>query len=160
MGAILRTAILLVLAVASPSAAAHAQAAAPAGRAAGPLADSLRAFAHRMAELLRNRDVEGTLGLYGDTSAFIHVDNGRIIPWTELSATVRRYLSTATSNPVSVVGEPGVTIADADNAVLYVTHHFDTTGGHPAHGGVWTGVLHRSREGWRIVHSHSSDRSP
>jgi hypothetical protein len=23
---------------------------------------------------------------------------------------------------------------------------------------VWTGVLHRDRTGWKVVHSHSSDR--
>lgn len=26
--------------------------------------------------------------------------------------------------------------------------------------GVWTGVLHRFPTGWKIVHSHSSDREP
>jgi hypothetical protein len=160
MQVILRAAILLGLAGASPSSPALAQAPVPARRASGPLADSLRAFAHHMAALLRSRDAEGTLGLYGDTSAFVHVDNGRIIAWPELSANVRRYFSTASSNPVSVVGEPGVTVADADNAVLYVTHRFDSTGARPAHGGVWTGMLHRFPQGWRIVHSHSSDRSP
>ena len=64
-----------------------------------------------MAALLRSRDAGGTLGLYGDTSAFVHVDNGRITAWPELSAAMR------------------------------------------------TGVLHRFPE-WRIVHSHSSYRSP
>jgi ketosteroid isomerase-like protein len=153
MHMILRAALLVGLAVASRSTPAVAQA-------SGPLADSLRAFAHRMAALLRSRDAEGTLRLYGDTSTFVHVDNGRIMPWPEMSATVRRYFSTATSNPVSVVGQPGVTIADSDNAVLYVTHRVDATAARPAHAGVWTGVLHRSAAGWRIVHSHSSDGSP
>jgi hypothetical protein len=110
-----------------------------------------------MTALLRQRDAEGALGLYGDTARFVHVDNGRVIPWPELSVAVRQYLSAATSNPLWVVGEPGVSIADADNAVVYVTHRFGGTGGLPAHRGVWTGVLHRFAEGWRLIHSHSSD---
>jgi hypothetical protein len=155
---ILRASLLLALAVATPSSLAIAQSPAPAGRVSGPLADSLRGFAHQMVALLRDRDAEGALGMYGDTSQFVHVDNGRIIPWPELSGSVRRYLSTATNNPLTVVGQPGVSITDPDNAVLYVTHDFGAAGGRPAHRGVWTGVLHRFPEGWKVVHSHSSDR--
>jgi hypothetical protein len=156
----LRAALILAIAPAvsgSPVRAQAADAEAPSG---GPLADSLRAFAHGMAAMLRARNAAGTLGLHGDTTRFVHVDNGRVIPWTEMSAMVRQYFSTAKSNPLSVVGEPGVTIADGNNAVVYVTHRFDATGDRPAHGGVWTGVLHRFPEGWRVVHSHSSDLPP
>lgn len=158
MISMLRVCIVLALVVARSSHPALAQSAESARLSSSPLADSLRAFAHHMAALLRGLDAEGTLALYGDTSGFVHVENGRVIAWPELSAAVRRYLSTARSNPVSVVGKPGITIADADNAVVYVTHRFDATAGRPAHGGVWTGVLHRFPEGWRIIHSHSSDR--
>lgn len=130
----------------------------PAARAVGPLADSLRAFAFRMADLLRNRDAVGTIALYGARSHFVHVDNGNVIPWSELSAMMTSYFATAASNPLSVTGEPGVTIVDQDNAVVYVAHQVEATEGRPAHGGVWTGVLHRFADGWKIVHSHSSDR--
>ena len=151
MSLILRAFILLGLVVAAPPVPVLAQA-------PGPLADSLRGFAHRMAAVLRARDADGALGLYGDTLGFVHVDNGRIIRWPELSASVRRYLSTTTTNPIFVVGEPGVTIGDEDNAVVYVTHDFGPPAGGPAHRGVWTGVLHRFPGGWRIIHSHSSDQ--
>jgi hypothetical protein len=127
-------------------------------RAEGPVADTLRGFALRMAELLRSRDARGTLGLYGDTAHFVHVENGNVIPWSRLSAMVTAYFDSATDNPVWVVGEPGVTRIDAHNAVLYVTHRSGGEG-RVAHAGVWTGVLHRFPEGWRIVHSHSSDRT-
>jgi hypothetical protein len=130
----------------------------PAARAVGPLADSLRAFALRMADLLRSRDAAAVIALYGNRSEFVHVDNGEVVPWSRLSATMTSYFATATSNPVSVIGEPGVTIMDGDNAVIYVAHHSAAHDGRPAHDGVWTGVLHRFSDGWRIVHSHSSDR--
>jgi hypothetical protein len=125
--------------------------------AGGALADKLRTWTFRMAALLRSRDAQGTLDLYGDTAHFVHVDNGEVIPWPRLSDMIRRYFATARSNPISIVGEPGVRIADAHNAVLYVRHSFDSTNGRPAHAGVWTGVLQRFPDGWRIVHSHSSD---
>jgi hypothetical protein len=152
-----RIAMLVVVLFASPSALALGQASSSPGRATGPLADSLRAFAFEMAALLRERNAAGTLGLYGDTAHFVHIEDGKPIAWASLSAMVRRYFAEATRNPVCVVGEPGVVIVDADNAVLYVTHHVGTTPGRPAHGGVWTGVLHRFPAGWKIVHSHSSD---
>lgn len=120
------------------------------------LADSLRAFAFEMAAMLRYRDAAGTLRLYGDTAQFVHIDDGELIPWARMSAMVRRYLAEAESNPICVVGEPGVTIMDADNAVVYGNHHVGATPGRPAHGGIWTGVLHRFPTGWKIVHSHSS----
>lgn len=122
------------------------------------LADSLRAFAYHMADLLRTRNVGGVVGLYGDTVQFVHIDNGDIVPWSQLSVSMRRYLETATSNPLTLVGEPGVTIVDTDNAILYLVHRFAGSGGMEPHEGVWTGVLHRFQSGWRIVHSHSSDR--
>lgn len=70
---------------------------------------------------------------------------------------MRSYLDTVTTNPLLVVGEPGVTLTDRDNAVVYVTHRFGQSGSGGAHNGVWTGVRHRLRDG-RVVHSHSSDR--
>jgi hypothetical protein len=151
-----RLAILAALWAATPFAPLHAQTSAGPVRAAGPVADSLRGFAFEIVARLRARDAAGTLALYGDAAHFVHIDDGRLIPWTSLSVMVRRYFAEVTSNPVRVVGEPGVTITDADDAVLYVTHCFGATAGHPAHAGIWTGVLHRFPAGWRIVHSHSS----
>jgi ketosteroid isomerase-like protein len=125
-----------------------------------PLVDSLRSFAITIADLLRARDVKGSLALYGDTANFVHVENGTVIPWPTLSRMMREFFATATSNPVSVRGTPGVRILDRNTAVVYVTHHADSADGRPAHDGVWTGVLRREPRGWRIVHSHSSDKKP
>jgi hypothetical protein len=127
-------------------------------RASGPQADSLRAFAFRIVTLLRARDVAASLALYGDTTHFVHVENGVVIPWSQLSAMMRAYFATVTSNPVRIVGEPGVTVIDANTGVLYVTHRFDAVGDRAAHDGVWTGVVRRYGNSWKIVHSHSSDR--
>ncbi len=132
----------------------------PALRATGPLADSLRALAVEMVRRLRALDAPRVIALYGDTVHFVHVDEGTVIPWSALAQSMRTYFATATSNPLAIVGEPGVTLIDANNAVLYVTHRFEGMGDHPAHDGVWTGVVHRFRDGWKIVHSHSSDRKP
>ena len=44
--------------------------------------------------------------------------------------------------------------------LVYVAHHFGANEGQPAHDGVWTGVLHRTVTGWRVIHSHSSERRP
>jgi SnoaL-like domain len=148
-----RPVLVLSLITAAPSLS-HAQKATPT---VGALADTLRGLAVGMAERLRARDAEGTLILYGDTLHFVHVENGTVIPWARMAPMVRSYLASAAENPVFLVGTPGVTIADRDNAVVYATHRIDSTAGHPGHSGVWTGVLHRFPEGWRIVHSHSSD---
>lgn len=131
-----------------------------AARTVGPLADSLRVFALVMGDMLRQRDAKGTMALYGDRSHFVHIDNGNVIPWPQLSEMMTSYFSTAKTNPVSLVGEPGVTILDENSAVVYVTHHAAAHEGRPAHVGVWTGVLRRFADGWKIVHSHSSDRRP
>jgi SnoaL-like domain len=147
-----QTAAWLAILVVMPCRTAQAQ--------AQSLADSLRGFALHMAAMLRNRDLAGTLGLYGDTANFVHIEHGEVITWIEMSAMVRKYFATARSNPVRVIGEPGVTIADADNAVVYVTHRLDSPVDSLAHGGTWTGVLHRFPQGWRVIHSHSSDRRP
>lgn len=121
------------------------------------LADSLRDFAHQMADLLRDRDGPRVVALYGDTLHFVHVEDGNIIPWSQLSPMMRRHLETTTSNPLTVVGDPGVTIVDLDNAVVYVVHRFEGATDMGPHEGMWSGVLHRFRTGWRIVHSHSSE---
>ena len=140
----------------------HAQAKSPrpAVRANGPLADSLRAFAVRMVDALRRLDGRAVFAFYGDTSHYVHVENGVMIPWSQLSEMMRTYFATAKTNPLSVIGEPGVTLVDRDNAVVYVAHHFESNEGQPAHDGVWTGVLHRTANGWRVLHSHSSGRRP
>lgn len=126
-------------------------------RAEGPVADTLRATARRMAELLRARDIEGVIDLYGDTVHFVHVEEGRIIPWSQLAAMMRSYLTSVESNPVSIIGDPGVTLVDEDDAVIYIVHRFDGGADRESHTGVWTGVMHRFHDGWKIVHSHSSD---
>ena len=129
-------------------------------RTSGPLADSLRAFAFRMADLLRRMDADGVLDLYGDHEHLVHIEEGRAIPWAVLSTMIPRYFATAASNPVYVVGEPGVVLMDGDHAVIHVEHRMSAVGGRPAHQGMWTGVLRRYPEGWKIVHSHSSEPKP
>jgi ketosteroid isomerase-like protein len=124
------------------------------------LADSLRAFAVDMGATLRALDIDGVIRLYGDTTQFVHVDNGVVIPWRELSRMMREFFRTAKSNPVDVIGEPGVTLIDRNTAAVYVSHRFGATAHGPAHEGVWTGVLKRGPNGWRIMHSHSSDKRP
>jgi hypothetical protein len=136
-----------------------AQSEAPSG-AAGPLADTLRAFAFRMAERLRRMDAPGVLALYGNPEQFVHIEAGHAIPWPRLSSMIREYFSTAPSNPVEIVGQPGVVLLDLNHAVLYVHHRMGSAGSRPGHEGMWTGVLRREPSGWTIVHSHSSDRAP
>jgi ketosteroid isomerase-like protein len=110
-----------------------------------------------MAELLRVRDADGVIALYGDTARFVHVDNGEIVPWSRLAPMMRTFFATARENPITVVGEPGVVVMGRDHAVVVVVHRAQRQGEAP-HEGVWTGVLHRDGGKWRIVHSHSSDR--
>jgi hypothetical protein len=59
----------------------------------------------------------------------------------------------------AILRVPVLPAARAAPAVIYVTHRFDAVGGRPAHVGVWTGVLNRFPDGWKIIHSHGSDRS-
>ena len=126
----------------------------------GPLADSLRTYVKSMVSLLRERNVDAAIKLYGDTTHFVHVENGVMIPWTQLAQMMRTYLRAASSNPLRLIGEPGVTVIDRNTAVVFAAHHFDDTPEAPAHDGVWTGVLRRGPSGWLVVHSHSSDRKP
>ena len=124
------------------------------------LADSLRTYVKTMVALLRDRNVDAAIKLYGDTTHFVHVENGVMIPWTQLAQMMRTYLPAAKSNPLRLIGEPGVTVIDRNTAVVYAAHHFDDTAESPAHDGVWTGVLRRGPSGWLVVHSHSSERKP
>ena len=122
------------------------------------LADTLRTFARGMGPLLRARNADAVIRLYGDTLRFVHVENGNIIPWPQLSAMMREFFATAKENPVDVVGEPGVMIIDTNTAVVWLIHRMGATEQAPAHEGAWTGVLRRIDGAWHIVHSHSSDR--
>jgi ketosteroid isomerase-like protein len=124
------------------------------------LADSLRTFVVHMGDLLRARDANAVLGLYGDPAHFVHIENGAVVGWTDLSASMKQYFASTTVNPLHLVGEPGVQVLDHDNAVVYAVHHFDGIQGRSAHDGVWSAVLHRYASGWKIVQEHSSDRSP
>ena len=111
-----------------------------------------------MAALLRARNTDAVIRLYGDTVRFVHIENGNIIPWSQLSAMMRQYFATVTENPVSAVGEPGVLVIDRNTAIVWVVHRMGETDRGPAHEGTWSGVLRRIDGAWRIVHSHSSDR--
>jgi hypothetical protein len=124
----------------------------------GPLADSLRTYVKEMVGLLRERNVDAAIRLYGDTTRFVHVENGVMIPWAQLANMMRTYLRAAPANPLRLIGEPGVVLIDRNTAVVYAAHHFDDTPEAPAHDGVWTGVLRRGPNGWLVVHSHSSHR--
>jgi len=124
------------------------------------LADSVRSFTLHMLELLRDRRANAVIALYGDTTHFVHVENGTVIPWSQLAPMVRTFLTTAKSNPVTAVGEPGVLMIDRNTAIVWAPHRFEASEGRPGHEGVWTGVLVRGRGGWKVVHSHSSDRRP
>jgi hypothetical protein len=142
----------LLLAAAGPMAGSPAHAQQPA------LADTIRTFAFRMGELLRDRRADAAIALYRRSPDLVHIENGEVIAIPVLLESMARFFSTARSNPVSIVGIPGVTILDSSNAVVYLVHRLGAAEGRPAHEGIWSGVLHRFPDGWKIVHSHSTDR--
>lgn len=73
--------LAVVLTFLWPSASLHGQIAQrPAVRASGPVADTLRDLAVHMMSMLRDRDTEGLIGLYGDTLHFVHVEDGNVVP--------------------------------------------------------------------------------
>ena len=117
---------------------AHAQQAKPAETigATGPLADSLRVYVKGMVALLRERNVDAAIRLYGDTTRFVHIENGVMIPWSQLAHMMRTYLRAAPSNPLGLVGEPGVVVIDRNAVVVCAEHHFDDTPEAPANDGV------------------------
>ena len=123
------------------------------------MADSIRAFAHQMATLLRERKSTEVIALY-DTVGFIHIDDGVITPWADLAKSMRTFFATAKSNPVRIIGQPGVVIVDRNSAVVYVDHTTEAVQGQQAHDGIWTAVLRRGANGWKIAFSHSTDRDP
>jgi hypothetical protein len=124
------------------------------------LEDSLREFGVRMKDLLRARDTERVIALYGRPDTFVHLENGHIMTWPALESAMRTYFSSVRENDVDIVGAPVVQLLDRNHAVLYMTHRFTPSAGYAGRGGhegVWTGVLERLDGKWRIVHSHSSD---
>ena len=121
------------------------------------LTDTLAGFVRRMGELLARRDADGATALYGRPQTLVHIENGVIIPWRELEPQMRQYLTTVSSNPVSIVGDPRVIVLGRDVAVVWAVHRFAGNATVPRHDGVWTAVLERREGRWRIVHSHGSD---
>jgi hypothetical protein len=152
-------ATLLGAAVPRTLAGQHAPTSAAKTGATGPMADSVRAFIREMAVLLRERKSDEVVALY-DTVGFMHVDDGVVTSWAEMAKSMRTFFATAKSNPVRIVGEPGVVIVDRNSAVVVVDHTTEPVPGQQAHDGIWTGVLRRGATGWKIAFSHSSDRPP
>lgn len=139
------------------AAAAPAQHAASPLRTSGALADSLRTYAATMGAMFHARDAEGVVRLYGDTSVYVHINNGSVGSWAQTAGNLRASAKAGSGpSPVTFTGDPKVVILDDNAAVVYYNLHIDAVGGGPAQDGMWTGVLRREPDGWKIVHSHAS----
>jgi ketosteroid isomerase-like protein len=120
------------------------------------LADSLRSFAVTMGNRFHARDAEGVIAMYGDSATYVHINNGVVASYAQVTRNLRAGFAGPGTNPVWFVGEPRVVLLDANTAVVYYAMRIDAVGGRSAQEGMWTGVLRRGAEGWRIAHSHAS----
>jgi ketosteroid isomerase-like protein len=108
---------------------------------------------------LRNRDAEAALGIYGRRAEYVHIDNGKVVPWAQLEPQVRQYLANVKKNELYWVGTPKILKLEPNAAVVYGTHRFEGDGTRESHRGEWTGVFQRINGRWKLVHSHSSDQT-
>jgi hypothetical protein len=113
--------------------------------------------AQKMARDLQNRDADSVLALYGRREEFVHIENGKEIPWSALEPQVRMYLGSIKKNDISWVGTPKVLILGPESAVVFGAHRFGGDQTHAGHLGEWTGVFQLIDGQWKLVHSHSSD---
>jgi len=126
-------------------------------RTSGALVDSLRAYATTMGTMFHARDAEGVVRLYGDSSIYVHINNGSVGSWAQTARNLRGSAAAGGGpSPLTFTGEPKVIVLDDNAAVVYYDLHIDAIGGGSAQDGVWTGVLRREPDGWKIIHSHAS----
>lgn len=119
--------------------------------------DDLEELVQKVLRDLRNRDADAALAIYGRQEEYVHIDNGRVVPWAQLEPQVRQYLANAKKNELYWVGTPNILRLGRDAAVVYGTHRFEGDGSRESHQGEWTGVFQRIEGQWKLVHSHSSD---
>jgi len=127
------------------------------GRPPEDTAADLAQLAQKMARDLRDRNADAVLDIYGRRAEYVHIENGKEIPFAQLEPAVRSYLESVKTNEIYWVGTPTVLMLGSDAAVVYGTHQFAGAGTREAHRGKWTGVFQRIGGQWKLVHSHSSD---
>src|SRR5262249_18708866 len=110
-----------------------------------------------MMENARKLDANAVLSAYGRHEEYVHIEDGREIPWAQFSEGIRQYLETVKQNDIRWIGEPKVLIIGRDAAVVYGAHRFNDPTGQHSHSGEWSGVFQKIDGQWMLVHSHSSD---
>ena len=124
----------------------------------------LERLAEEMLAALRAKDADRVLAYYAPPPDFVHIDNGTPIPWPQLQAGVRTFLKSVRVNDLYWKGKPNVLLVSDTTAVIHGWHTASGIAGDrtplKSHSGYWTGVFRRTADGWRIVHSHSSDAEP
>lgn len=124
------------------------------------IADELVERSREFLRLLRSRDADAVLALYGRPNQFVHIDNGAVVQWDTLQREVRAYLDGTEENEIYWNGTPTVIVLNRGAAVVFGAHSFRTNDvAEDSHVGEWTGVFELIEGEWLLVHSHSSDRS-
>jgi ketosteroid isomerase-like protein len=148
-----------LLALLIPHAAARAQSLPP-GHAAA-LTDSLTRFAQDAFSAIRNRDANRAIAMYDQSPRFLHGTNGTFETWAQLEPAMRAFLGAIKEANMQWVEAPRVLLVSRDVAVITGVSSFsgiDPEGRPiPARRGASTMVVQRLAEGWRIVHTHSSN---
>ena len=130
---------------------------APPIQTSGALADSLKAFITQMGSSFHSLEAEKVIAMYGDPGVYVHINNGVVGTEEQTAARLRAMSkSGAVVSPVTFFGDPNVIVLDSNVAVVYYQLRIDAPAGQLGQAGVWTGVLRRGADGWKIIHSHAS----
>jgi ketosteroid isomerase-like protein len=152
-------AITSMLAACSPSGELHDAAASEAVTEA-QLRAEVAQVAEDMVAAVRARDPARVVSFY-DGATFVHYENGAVVSWAELEPQMRNFIASASRLDLQWTEAPTVVLLAPDAALVYGVHRFEGVLQDgtvlPSHTGTWSGVLRRSGEAWKLVHSHSSE---
>jgi ketosteroid isomerase-like protein len=130
---------------------------APQMQTSGPLVDSLRVLIVQMGSDFHSLDMSRVIAMYGDSSIYVHIFNGDIRNRAGTEDGLRLMTrSGMPTSPVTFRGNPRVIVLDQNVAIVYDSLRVDPPLKAPSQIGLWTGVLRRGPDGWKIVHSHGS----
>ena len=126
------------------------------------LSEEIASLAEDMLAAVRAREPDRVVSFY-DAAVFVHYEDGREVPWTELEPQMRRFMESAARIDLLWMRAPTVVLLGPHAALVHGVHSFEgeLQDGTvlPRHTGTWSGVFRRREGTWKLIHSHSSEAS-
>lgn len=122
------------------------------------IADSTKTMMQGLFATLNARDVERMFSYY-KAGEFISAENGTMAPNRAAIDSGMRAFWGGLREANLAEDSNKVVVLDRDNVVYAAFWHgafTDTTGNSMSMSGLWTGVVHRGDEGWKVVAEHNS----